>query len=145
MQMKIWRGFGSEHSMNLVMIGKFKSVADAEKAKRIIDLITKQVLADMDSGAITIGSRTERYTDGMMALLRELNVYDLNTVEVEQFAYDISVEQKQDTVSITTDESDVSAYLKILVAEGARVEVFSAHFYSKEQDEPDKKHSGIAG
>jgi hypothetical protein len=143
--MKIWKGFGSEHSMNLVMIGKFKSIADAEKANRTIDLITKQVQADMDSGAITIGGRTERYTDGMMALFRELNIFEVNTVEVEQFAYDINVEQRQDTITITTDESDVSAYLKILVAQGARVEVFSAHFYSDEEDESDKKPSGIAG
>lgn len=131
--MKVWRGFGSEHSMNLVMIGKFKSIADAEKAERIIELITKQVQADMDSGAITIGSRSERYTDEMMALFRELNVYDLNAVEVEQFAYDVNVKQSQDTILITTDESDVSAYLKILVAKGARVEVFSAHFYDEEE------------
>lgn len=133
--MKIWKGFGSEHSMNLVMIGKFKNAGDAEKAKRIIDLITKQVQADMESGAITIGARPERYTDGMMELCRELNVFDVNTVEVEQFAYDISVKHIRDTISITTDESDVSAYLKILVAQGARVEVFSAHFYTEEDDE----------
>jgi hypothetical protein len=133
MQMKIWKGFGSEHSMNLVMIGKFKTIADAEKAGRIIDLITKQVQMDMDSGAITIGSRSDRYTDGMMALFRELNVYDLNTTEVEQFAYDINVKQSQDTILITTDESDVSGYLKLLVAEGARVEVFSAHFYDEKE------------
>ncbi len=107
--MKIWKGFGSEHSMDLVMIGKFKSVADAEKAERIIELITKQVRADMDSGAMTIGVRPERYTDEMMALFRELNVYDVNTVEVEQFAYDVNVKRTQGTVLITTDESDVSA------------------------------------
>ena len=136
--MKIWKGFGSEHSMNLVMIGKFENIADAEKANRIIELITKQVQADMNSGAITMGGRTERYTDGMMALFRELNVYDINTVEVEQFAYDINVEQRQDKITITTDESDVSAYLKILVAKGARVEVFSAHFYT-EKDGDSKK------
>jgi hypothetical protein len=136
--MKIWKGFGSEHSMNLVMIGKFRSVADAEKANRIIELITKQVAIDTDSGALTIGTRPERYTDGMMALFRELNVYDLNTAEVEQFAYDVNVKHSQDTVSVTTDESDVSGYLKILVAEGARVEVFSAHFY-KEKEKKEKE------
>lgn len=138
--MKIWKGFGSEHSMNLVMIGRFKSVADAAKANRIIDLITKQVRADMDSGAITIGNRPERYSDGMMSLFRELNVYDVNSVEVEQFAYDVDVEHNQDTIRVTTDESDVSAYLKILVAEGARVEVFSAHFYT-EKDHKGKEAS----
>jgi hypothetical protein len=136
--MKIWNGFGSEHSMNLVMIGKFKSVSEAEKANRIIELITKQVQADMGTGALIIGTRPERYTDGMMAVFRELNVYDVNTAEVEQFAYDINVKHTRDTVFITTDESDVSAYLKILVAEGARVEVFSAHFYDKQKNEQEQ-------
>ena len=29
--MKLWYGYGSEHSNNLVMIGQFKSVEDAEE------------------------------------------------------------------------------------------------------------------
>jgi len=41
--MKIWRGYGSEHSSNLVMIGRFKTVGDAEAAKRIIDRLAEQI------------------------------------------------------------------------------------------------------
>ena len=41
--MKIWYSYGSEHSMNLVMIGSFKQVADAEEAKRLIDELAEQV------------------------------------------------------------------------------------------------------
>ena len=37
--MKVWNGWGSEHSMNLVMIGRFEEVDAAKKAKLIIDLI----------------------------------------------------------------------------------------------------------
>lgn len=32
--MKIWQGYGSEHSMNLVMIGHFKSPKDATHAQK---------------------------------------------------------------------------------------------------------------
>ena len=42
--MKIWNAFGTEHSMNLVMIGRFKEVRNAEEAKRLIDRLTEQVI-----------------------------------------------------------------------------------------------------
>jgi Family of unknown function (DUF6375) len=32
--MKIWNSYGSEHSARIVMIGRFKDVASAKKAKR---------------------------------------------------------------------------------------------------------------
>src|SRR6266481_7179904 len=47
--MKIWYGYGSEHSMRLVMIGHFREVTDAERAKEAIDRLTAQVSADVDS------------------------------------------------------------------------------------------------
>jgi uncharacterized protein DUF6375 len=34
--MKVWSGYGSEHSMNLVMIGSFKQASDAEDVKDLI-------------------------------------------------------------------------------------------------------------
>jgi Family of unknown function (DUF6375) len=42
--MKIWNTYGSEHSANLVMIGKFKDVASAETAKAIFDEISGVVV-----------------------------------------------------------------------------------------------------
>jgi hypothetical protein len=41
--MKIWKGYGSEHSMNLVMIGHFKEACDAREAKRLIDQLIERV------------------------------------------------------------------------------------------------------
>ena len=37
--MKIWQSFGSEHSSNLVMIGHFKNVADAQEAQKLIEIL----------------------------------------------------------------------------------------------------------
>ena len=47
--MKVWNGYGSEHSMNLVIVGHFKEVRDAEKAKELIDLLTEQVNAEPEA------------------------------------------------------------------------------------------------
>jgi hypothetical protein len=127
--MKVWYGYGSEHSMNLVMIGRFEDAGDAAKAKQIIDLLTEQVNADVDADLLKVGERADRITDGMRDLLMRLNMYIIGPTEQEQFAYDVSVKVEQNQVIVTTDEVDVSAFLKVLIDKGARVEVYSAHNY----------------
>ena len=128
--MKIWRGYGSEHSMNLVMIGRFKEEKDAIATKALIDKLTEQVRADSAGHQTQSSVSTARFTDGMMDLLRKQNLYILGPTELEQFDYDVSVEAKGNQVVITTDEVDVSVFLKVLIDKGARVEVYSAHNYT---------------
>jgi hypothetical protein len=132
--MKIWYGHGSEHSANLVMIGHFEEARNAAEAKEAIDRLTEQVRADQAEGLIEIGGHTERYGDRMLKLLQEVRFHDVRPYELEQFAYDFSVELEQSEVVIKTEESDVSAFLKLLVDKGARVEVYSAHSH------PDSPH-----
>ena len=122
--MKIWNSYGSEHSANLVMIGTFKDVPSAKRAKEIIDKITEFMMDSDDDH-----EDTDRYSDAALALLSSLNTASLRPAELAQFRYDISSEQKGDKVVITTDEYDVSGFLKILIDEGARVEVYSAHLH----------------
>lgn len=137
--MKVWYGYGSEHSMRLVMIGHFKEVKDAEAAKEAIDRLIAQVSADVDSGAMVIGSLMDRYSEGMTELLMKDQTYNIAPAELEQFGYDIGVELKRDKVIVTTDESDISAFLKVLINHEARVEVYSHHHYP-----PAKKDQGQA-
>ncbi len=125
--MKVWYGYGSEHSMNLVMIGRFKDAADAAKAHQVIEWLTEQVSADIDAGLVKVGEGTPRFSKPMLDALMKANVYTLGSPELEQFAYDVQVELKGDQVVVTTDEVDVSAFLKVLLDKGARVEVYSAH------------------
>lgn len=129
--MKLWYGYGSEHSMNLVMIGQFKDAGDAAKAKEAIERITEQVGIDIEADRIEVGEQTDRYSDDMLTLLGSgVNVHGIYPAELEQFAYDVSVEVEDNKVLVTTDEIDVSAFLKILLDKGARVEVYSAHHHS---------------
>ncbi|MHB9144880.1 MAG: DUF6375 family protein [Symbiobacteriia bacterium] len=127
--MKIWCGYGSEHSMNLVMIGQFREERDAAAAKSILDRLSEQVNADVESHQMQIGKASDRFTDGMLDLLRDLNVNLLGPAELEQFGYDVDVEIRGNQVVVTTDEADVSVFLKVLIDKGGRVEVFSAHNY----------------
>jgi hypothetical protein len=132
--MKIWYQHGSEHSANLVMIGHFENVDDAMKAKEIIDALTKQVREEESSGTRTIGQPSERYSDGMLDLLAELNLASIGPSELEQFAYDVNIKVQGNDLVLTTEELDISAFLKVMFLKGARVEVYSAHDY------PDTAH-----
>jgi hypothetical protein len=123
--MKIWYQHGSEHSANLVMIGHFEDATEAAKAKEIIDAITKQVAEDQDKGTLVIGSPSERYGKEMLALLGRLNIASIGPQELEQFAYEVRVEVEGSDVVLTTDELDISAFLKVMFLRGARIEVYS--------------------
>lgn len=126
--MKLWIGYGSEHSMNLVMIGHFKKVSDAEEAREIISQISEQVFKDLDSQQDSV-SPGDRFSDAMLDLLKNEKLYSLSPEELEQFLNDVRVDVDRNKVVITTDEVDVSSFLKVLLDKGARVEVYSAHDY----------------
>jgi hypothetical protein len=125
--MKIWYQHGSEHSANLVMIGHFKDATEATKAKEIIDELTKQVAEDQNKGTLVLGNPSERYGKEMLDLLGRLNVASIGPRELEQFAYDISVKVEGSKIVLTTEEIDISAFLKVMFDRGARIEVYSAH------------------
>lgn len=115
--------------MNLVMIGRFKDAGNAAEAKRVIEQLTAQVAAEVEGRRMEIGEHTDRYSDEMLDLLRDLSVHTLGPAELQQFAYDVTTKLDDSQVVVTTDEYDVSAFLKLLIDKGARVEVYSAHDY----------------
>lgn len=127
--MKVWYQHGSEHSANLVMIGHFVDATAALRAKEIIAALTTQVLEDEEKGTLVIGSPSDRFGEEMLHLLGSLNVNVLGPSELEQLAYDVNVEVEGDKIVVTTEELDIAAFLKILVQQGARIEVYSAHDY----------------
>jgi rRNA maturation endonuclease Nob1 len=133
--MKVWLGYGTEHSQNLVMIGHFKDVADAERAEEILNQLEVLVNEEVSEKRMEIGKGSQRFSDRVRDVLyKDLKVYDLGPSELEQFAYDVRVKREGANIVITTDESDVSAFLKLLIDQKAKVEVYSAHFY------PDSEH-----
>jgi hypothetical protein len=111
------------------MIGHFRDAGGAAKAKQVIDDLTSQVEEDSTAGLMEIGRHSDRYTEKMLTLLQKTHVHDVRPSELEQLAYDVNIKVDDAKLVLTTDESDVSAFLKIMVDHGARVEVYSAHDY----------------
>ena len=127
--MKIWNGYGSEHSMNLVLIGKFKRAQDAEKVEKNIGKLSAQASKD-DSHTIAFdGPADQRFSDEMLSLLGKLNLNTLGPADLGQLVSDHRLERKDDRITVTTDEAEVSAFVKLFIEAGAKVEVFSAHDY----------------
>lgn len=127
--MKIWSGYGSEHSMNLVLIGKFKQAQDAEKVEKEIDKLRAQASKD-DSDSLPFAKpENQRFSDDMLSLLCSLNVHSLAPSELGQLVSDYRLECDDGRITVTTDEADVSAFVKLFIEAGAKVEIFSAHDY----------------
>lgn len=125
--MKVWFGVGTEHSMNLVMIGRFETAASAEHAKNLIDQFTAAARTEQDDKRLEAGAYSDRYSEPILELLNSTNVHSLEPNDFQQFLYEANVEQDGNAVVITTDEIEVQAYLKLMLSKGARVEVYSAH------------------
>jgi len=133
--MKIWNGYGSEHSMNLVLIGRFKRAQDAEKVVKDIDKLSAQASKD-DSFSIAFAKpEDQRFSDDMLSLMRSLNLNTLGPADLEQLVSDHHLRRVDDRITITTDEADVSAFVKLFIEAGAKVEVFSAHDYPSDSDD----------
>ena len=114
--------------MNLVMIGHFKEAQDAEEVKELFSQLAGQVRDDADQSQTNTVPQ-DRFTDRMLEVLRAANLYILGPAELEQLLYDVQVDVDGNKVVITTDEIDISVFLKVLIEKGARVEVYSAHDY----------------
>ncbi|MGZ0707617.1 DUF6375 family protein [Coraliomargarita sp. W4R53] len=127
--MKTWNSYGSEHSANMVMIGKFKDTTAAQEASDAIDGIKEFIY---NSGDVHEGA--SRYSDEAFKLLRSMKIHSLGPSELNQFAYDVHSELSDDRIIITTQESEISAFLKLLIDKGAKVEAFSGHDYPEDAD-----------
>ena len=126
--MKIWTSYGSEHSMNLVMVGIFKTAEDATKAKEL-----SERLSDTLQHKVELDGQTTRFPDEVREILWKENVHILTPQEVEHFSYEHWIEQEGKKLIFKTEESEFSAYLKLFIDKGAKVEVYSANDFPEEE------------
>ena len=141
--MKIWTSFGSEHSSNIVMIGRFRTVEQAREAKRIIDELSDLVVSDphaqrssQDPARQDDEPRvTRRFSEEILAFLRRAELHDLSPADLDDLRSEFSVKHRGKDVRLWTDDIDLSAFLKILIDKRARVEVYSAHDYADDTNE----------
>lgn len=122
--MKIWYGYGSEHSNNLVMIGHFKSIEDAKETQKLIEHLSEELSDKIDPGI-----SYDRFGDNVSDLLRKENCYVLSPSELGQFLYEANIRVEGNKIILTTEEFEISAFFKLMINNGAKVEIYSAHNY----------------
>ena len=127
--MKIWNEYGSEHSMNLVLIGRFKREQDAKKVEMDIGKLSAQASKDDSFSIAWDALADQRFSDEMLALLRSLKLNTLGPADLGQLVSDHDLRRDGDRITVTTEEAEVSAFVKLFIEAGAKVEVFSAHDY----------------
>ncbi|WP_233970977.1 DUF6375 family protein [Pectobacterium versatile] len=133
--MKIWNGYGSEHSMNLVLIGKFKQEQDAEKVEKDIKTLSTQAEKDECYSIPFDEPENQRFSDEMLSLLYSLKLHTLGPTDLGQLVSDHHLDREGDRITITTDEAELSAFVKLFVEAGAKVEIFSAHDYPSDSND----------
>lgn len=128
--MRIWHSFGSEHSMDLVLVGTFETVSGAEAAIERMQAL--KGLAEAEWSDDSWRRPDERMPDTLVDELSKLKLYEMGRSDVDIYAYEHSVERKGPTVRVWTEESEVQGFLKVLIHLGARVEVFSRHNWNED-------------
>jgi hypothetical protein len=127
---KIWTGYGSEHSSNLKMIGHFRDEEAAKAAAVIFERLGERVNTDLEAETYDVAEDVPDLSDAMGELLRELKMYSLGPADIENFAYEHAVERKGSDLILTTDEDNIGGFVKILVDKDAQIEIFSMHAHT---------------
>jgi hypothetical protein len=135
--LKIWVGYGSEHSHNLVIVGRFKTATDAnvvaDKIGRLRELADKgNAIRHEEEWDEPRFMLTEELLEALMAL----DMWSFSPSDLESMNYDLSIDTAGDTITVTTDEIEVLGILKLLISGGARVDMYSAHDYPPPERQP---------
>ncbi len=121
--MKIWNSYGSEHSLNLVIIGHFKEEHEAEEFERLTNKIT-QFLSENSEFDV----EADRFDKNTVDFLGKENLYSLTPQQLGHLLYEADITRDGKDIHISSDD-DVNAFISLFVHKGAKVEVFSAHDY----------------
>lgn len=127
--MKIWNSYGSEHSLNLVIIGTFKEEHEAEDFEKTTNKITQFL---MENSEFDVDA--DRFDRKTLTFLGKENLYSLAPQQLGHLLYDSHVTRDGKEVRISSDD-DVNAFISLLIHQGAKVEVFSAHDFPEEDQD----------
>lgn len=128
--MRVWHGYGTEHSMNLKLIGHFVDAEGANAAVEAIKVLTAAAEAELAAGRLEYGEPPRMFSEELLAVLSEVKIHSFTYADVEQFLYETDVKAEGSDVVVETDEIDVIAFVKVLLARGAKVEMYSMHDHS---------------
>ncbi len=125
--MKIWNSYGSEHSLNLVIIGSFKEEHEAEAFEKLTEKVTSFLSENSEFDV-----EADRFDKQTLNFLSKENLFSLTPQQLGHLLYGVHVSRQGSKVRISSDD-DINAFISLLIHKGAKVEVFSAHDYPENE------------
>lgn len=116
--------------MDLVLIGRFETASAAEAAEERMKAL--KTLAEAEWRDDDWRGPFERMPDAILEELIKLNLTTMGRHDVDNYAFEHSLERSGSMVRIATEESEIQGFLKVLLQLGARVEVFSRHEWNED-------------
>ncbi|KAA1425009.1 hypothetical protein FE697_003705 [Mumia zhuanghuii] len=132
--MKIWNGFGTEHSMNLAMVGHFKTEVDARHALYVIDRMKEAMAAEEKGGRFSLGNHNREFSGELLKVMDEVNMHSFGYNDLEQFLYEVDATVHGNQLVLATDEVEVLGYIKVLLHLDAKIEMYSKHVHPHGSD-----------
>lgn len=121
--MKIWFNYGSEHSLNIVLIGHFKKAVDAKAFEQDLENL-KQFLQEnpkYEFNILNFDSSTKEY-------LAKEQIAFLSPEQLDQIlSYEV-LKRDGAKIEVTSDEL-LDGLVSWMIMKGAKVEIFSLHDY----------------
>ena len=121
--MKLWFSYGSEHSMNIVLIGHFKNAVDAKTFEQDVENLKLflQENSRYQSNSLSFDSATKEY------LLRE-QISFLSPEQLDQIVSYEVLKRDGNKIEITSDEF-LDGLINWMIIKEAKIEIFSLHDY----------------
>lgn len=124
--MKVWFGYGSEHSMDLMIIGRFEEVSQATAAVDRMNQLKALAEREWPEDTSWQGAE-ERLTGTLTQTLWDLNIYDMGRSDVDIFMFEHTIDHDGTEVQVWTEEKEIQGFVKVLMHYGAKIEIYSKH------------------
>lgn len=127
--MKVWIGFGSEHSANLRMIGRFETAEKAESARRKLQELCDLVVTNFDHERFADNPWAWYLDSELRKSLEDLGLYGFTPEDLASLVGEHLIDSRGSEIHIRTEETAVSGLIKFMINRPVRVEVYSAHHF----------------
>lgn len=129
--MKVWIGYGTEHSANLVIVGTFKTAKDAQEAKDILEGLSSLISEGITKGMLSEhdGLKNGEFSREQMDFFNNVNMMDYSYADMSSFLYDFNSSLEGTKLIITTEDLMTNGLISTLISKSAKVEIYSAHHY----------------
>lgn len=127
--MKIWNGYCSEHSANIVMIGRFRTAKAARDAESDLSALIARIRDRFDYDQFDEDPFSAFSDQTLLDLLTDFRLHGFSPDDVEQLARDHSVTSQGVQIEVRTQESDINGFMKFMICKHAHIEIYSAHDY----------------